>query len=301
MTDARRFSDLATEGANPRAEDLDLLATADLVRLTIDEGLAAFRACRAAAAEIARLADLVAAALRTGGRLVYVGAGTSGRLATLDAVELTPTFGLPPDRVPVLLAGGDAAMFRAQEGAEDRSDDGAARVRGIRVGPADVVVGVTASGRTPFVIGALAEARRCGARTAVVSCNPLQPGTNVDVHVLLSTGAEVLAGSTRMNAGTATKMALNALSLAAMVRIGKVYRNRMVDVRVGSAKLEDRALRLVAEVGRADPAAASAALRAAGGHAKSAILMLRRHLTAREARRLLRVHGDSLRSALGRA
>ncbi|MCE9635677.1 MAG: N-acetylmuramic acid 6-phosphate etherase [Planctomycetes bacterium] len=301
MSGTSRFSDLATEASHPDAAELDLLATADLVRLTLDEGLTAFRACRAAATEIARLADIAASALHAGGRLVYVGAGTSGRLAMLDAVELAPTFGLPMDRVPVLLAGGDAAMFRAQEGAEDRVEDGIHRIRGLRVGPSDVVVGVSASGRTPFVIAALAEARRSGARTAAVTCNPLQPGTNVDVHVLLSTGAEVLAGSTRMNAGTATKMALNALSLAAMVRIGKVYRNRMVDVRVGSAKLEDRAQRLVAELGNADPAAASAALRSAGGHAKSAILMLRRHLTAREARRLLRVHGDSLRAALGRA
>jgi N-acetylmuramic acid 6-phosphate etherase len=301
MTGPRAFPDLATEAVNPRSAELDVLPTEDLVRLTLDEGLAAFRACRGAASEISRLADLAAEALRSGGRMVYVGAGTSGRLAMLDAVELAPTFGLPLDRVPVLLAGGDAAMFRAQEGAEDRGEDGAARIRSLCVGPRDVVVGVSASGRTPFVTSALAEARRLGARTAAVTCNPLPPGTVADVHVTLTTGAEVLAGSTRMNAGTATKMALNALSLAAMVRIGKVYRNRMVDVRVGSEKLRHRALVLVTELGGVEPAVAEAALRQAGGHAKTAILMVRRHLTAREAKRLLRTHGDSLRGALGRA
>ena len=300
MNAAHPFSSLATEASHPRSADLDLLATEDLVRMTLEEGLAAFRACRAASVEIAHVADLAADALRSGGRLVYAGAGTSGRLAMLDAVELAPTFGFPAERVPVLLAGGDAAMFRAQEGAEDRSSDGAARVRSLGVGVRDLVVGVTASGRTPFVTAALAEARTLGARTAAVTCNPLPSGVIVDVHVLLATGAEVLAGSTRMNAGTATKMALNAMSLAAMVRIGKVYGNRMVDLRAGSEKLRDRAQRLVRELGRVDDARADAALRAADGHVKTAILMVRRDLTAREARRLLRLHGDSLRAALGR-
>lgn len=301
MSDSRSFASLATEAAHPRTADLDSLPTEELIRVTLDEGLAAFRAVRAAHAEIARAADLAAESFRRGGRLVYAGAGTSGRLAVLDAVELTPTFGISRDRVPVLLAGGDEAMFRAQEGAEDRGPDGVARLRALGVGPRDFVVGVTASGRTPFVLAAVAEARAHGAHTGLVTCNPLPAGTHVDVHVLLSTGAEVLAGSTRMNAGTATKMALNALSLAAMVRIGKVYGNRMVDVRVGSEKLRDRALRLVAELSGADEPAAAEALRRSGGHAKTAILMLRRHLTPREARRLLAVCGDSLRAALGTA
>lgn len=301
MTVPQPFASLATEAAHPRAAELDLLSTEDLVRTTIEESLAAFRACRAAAADVARLADLVAQALRLGGRLVYVGAGTSGRLAMLDAVELTPTFGLPPEKVAVLLAGGDAAMFRAQEGAEDRTRDGAARIRAAGVSAQDVVVGVMASGRTPFVVAALAEARALGAATAAITCNALPPGVVVRVHVLLATGAEVLAGSTRMNAGTATKMALNALSLAAMVRLGKVYGNRMVDLRAGSEKLRDRALRLVRDLGHADDVAAAAALSASGGHVKTAVLMVRRHLTSREARRLLALHGDSLRAALGRA
>jgi N-acetylmuramic acid 6-phosphate etherase len=301
MTQIHPLGSLATEAAHPRSADLDVLPTDELVRLTLEEGLVAFRACRAAAAEIARLADLASEALRRGGRLVYVGAGTSGRLAMLDAVELAPTFGLSAERVPVLLAGGDAAMFRSQEGAEDAGADGAARVRKLGVGPRDVVCGVTASGRTPFVMSALAEARKLGAATAAVTCNPLPPGVLVHVHVTLTTGAEVLAGSTRMNAGTATKMALNALSLAAMVRLGKVYRNRMVDVRVGSEKLRQRALRLVTELGRVRNDEAEVALRASQGHAKTAILMVRRHLTAPEAKRLLRASGDSLRAALGRS
>jgi N-acetylmuramic acid 6-phosphate etherase len=299
MTRSRSFASLATEAAHPRTSDLDLLPTEDLVRLTLDEGLVAFRACRAAAADIARAAELVAAAISAGGRLVYAGAGTSGRLAMLDAVELTPTFGLARDRAPVLLAGGDAAMFQAQEGAEDRSDDGAARVRDLGVGPRDVLVGVSASGRTPFVTGAVEAARAAGARSVAVTCNPLPDGVRVDVHVLLTTGAEVLAGSTRMNAGTATKMALNAMSLAAMVRIGKVFGNRMVDVSVSNEKLRARALRLVSELGRTDDSTAADALRRAHGHAKTAILMVRRHLTVREARRLLDRHSGSLRAALG--
>lgn len=293
------FARLATERAHPRTADLDRLSTREVVRRAVHESAAAFRAATAACRDLAALADLAADALRRGGRLIYVGAGTSGRLALLDAVELTPTFGLPREKAPVLLAGGDDAVFRAREGAEDLAEDGAAGIRELRAGGRDLVVGVSASGRTPFVLGALDEAQRRGAATGIVVCNPAPPGTAADVVVLLRTGPEVLAGSTRMNAGTATKVALNALSLAAMVRIGKVHGNRMVDVRVGSAKLRDRALRLVVEIGRTDRRRAAAALRASSGHAKTAILMVRRHLTAREARALLRVRGDSLRAALG--
>jgi len=295
----RGFAGLATERAHPRTRDLDVLPTREIVRRSLRESSAAFRAANGAVREIAALADLAADALRRGGRLVYVGAGTSGRLALLDAVELTPTFGLPREKAPVVLAGGDDAVFRSREGAEDLAEDGAAGMRTLQVGGRDLVVGVSASGRTPFVLGALAEAQRRGATTGLVGCNAPPRDAAADVIVLLRTGPEVLAGSTRMNAGTATKLALNALSLAAMVRIGKVHGNRMVDVRAGSAKLRDRALRLVEEIGCVDRRSAAAALRASTGHAKTAILMVRRHLTAREARSLLHARGDSLRAALG--
>lgn len=293
------FAAIPTEAPNPRSADLDRLSTEDLVALTLSESEAAFRACREATPQIARLAAALAKGLTHGGRLVYVGAGTSGRLALLDAVELTPTFGFARERAPVLLAGGDDAVFRAREGAEDVAEDGAQGIELIDVSPEDVVIGVTASGRTPFVAGALEEARRRGAVTGLVCCAPPADGLRADHVVILATGPEVLAGSTRMNAGTATKVALNALSLAAMVRLGKVYGNRMVDVRIGSEKLRDRATRLVEEIGRVSRDEAERALRAADGHAKTAILMVRRCLTATEARRLLHARKDSLRRALG--
>jgi N-acetylmuramic acid 6-phosphate etherase len=297
----RAFAELETEGVHPASADLDLLPTVEIVRRVAEESEAAVRAVRAAVPAIARLADSAAESFRRGGRIVLAGAGTSGRLAMLDAVELTPTFGWPRERAPVLLAGGERAMFRSEEGAEDRADDGARGVRDVGAGRGDLVVGVTASGRTPFVRGALEEAARRGTATGLVTCNDPPAEVRADVVVLLRTGPELLAGSTRMNAGTATKIALNALSLAAMVRIGKVHGNRMVDLRIGSAKLRDRAVRLVEEFGRTDRGRAEAALRAAGGHAKTAVLMVRRHLSAGEARRLLAASDDSLRRALGEA
>ena len=295
------FAGIATEAANPRTADLDRLPTDALVELAIEESATAFAACRRASNAIAALAGAAVSAVRRGGRIVYVGAGTSGRLALLDAVELTPTFGWPRERAPVLLAGGDEAVFKAREGAEDVATDGMQGIEFLGVNDTDLVLGVTASGRTPFVAGALAAARQLGAVTGVIVCAPPSGGVTAHHVVLLDTGAEVLAGSTRMNAGTATKIALNAFSLAVMVRLGKVYGNRMVDVRIGSEKLRDRATRLVQEIGRVDRDAAERALRAADGHAKTAILMVRRHLTATEARRLLAARNDSLRVALGTA
>ena len=281
------YSRLATEAVNPRTADLDALPTDELVARIFEEDAAVLAATRAAAPVIARVADAVAAAIRSGGRCVYAGAGTSGRLGMLDAVEWPPTFGTDPSRPEVLLAGGRAAMFAAQEGAEDDEDAGARAVRDANVSARDVVVGITASGATAYVLGALREARARGAATAAIVCNAPSPGYPADHVVHLATGPEVLAGSTRMKAGSATKMALNALSLAAMVRVGKVHGNRMVDLRVGSRKLAERARRLVVEIGGVDAARADAALAAAGGHAKLAILMVRTDTDAAEARRRL--------------
>jgi N-acetylmuramic acid 6-phosphate etherase len=296
------FARLATESVNPRTTDLDALATPDLVALIFAEDVAVQRACAAVADVVARVADAVAAAIRAGGRVVYVGAGTSGRLAMLDAVEWGPTFSTDPSTTVVLLAGGREAMFAAQEGAEDDADAGARGVRDADVSSRDFVLGVTASGRTPYVLGALAEARRRGAASGAIVCNA-PPAELVADHVVhLDTGPEVLAGSTRMKAGSATKMTLNAVSLAAMTRLGKVHGNRMVDLRVGSKKLADRARRLVVELGGVDAARADAALAASGGSAKLAILMVRAGLAAPDARRRLDAAGGSLRRALdGRA
>lgn len=296
MTDP--YARLSTEAVNPRTADLDALATPDLVALIFAEDAAVQRACAAVADVVARVADAVAAALAAGGRVVYVGAGTSGRLAMLDAVEWPPTFSTDPSATIVLLAGGRDAMFAAQEGAEDDAEAGARGVRDAGVSPRDFVLGVTASGRTPFVAGALAEARRRGAPTGAVVCNPAPADLAADHVVRLDTGAEVLAGSTRMKAGSATKMTLNAISLAAMTRLGKVHGNRMVDLRVGSKKLAERARRLVVELGGVDPARADAALAASGGSAKLAILMVRSGLAAPDARRRLDAAGGSLRAAL---
>jgi len=293
------FARLATESVNPRTVDLDSLATPELVARIFDEDVAVQRACAAVSDVVARVADAVAAAVRAGGRVVYVGAGTSGRLAMLDAVEWGPTFSTDPSLTIVLLAGGREAMFAAQEGAEDDADAGARGVRDAGVSPRDFVLGVTASGRTPFVAGALAEARRRGAPTGAIVCNAPPADLAADHVVHLDTGPEVLAGSTRMKAGSATKMTLNAVSLAAMTRLGKVHGNRMVDLRVGSKKLAERARRLVVELGEVDAARADAALAAAGGNAKLAILMVRAGLAAADARKRLDVAGGSLRVALG--
>jgi N-acetylmuramic acid 6-phosphate etherase len=292
------YSRLATEAVNPRTRDLDLLPTEDIVATIFAEDAAVARACAAAAADVARIADAVAAALRSGGRCVYAGAGTSGRLAQLDASEWPPTFGTDPSQTLVLLAGGRDAMFAAQEGAEDDADAGARAVRENSVGPRDFVLGVSASGATPFVLGALREARRLGAPTGAIMCATPAPDFPADHIVCLDTGPEVLAGSTRMKAGSATKMTLNAISLAAMVRLHKVHGNRMVDLRTGSRKLVDRARRLVMELSGVDGDAADRALAAAGGQAKLAILVVRTGLSAADARRRLDAAGGSLRAAL---
>ncbi len=289
---------LATEHAAPDAPALDLLAPEALARHVFRADRACSVACERAAPAVGRVIEGVAEALAAGGRLVYVGAGTSGRLALLDAVELGPTFDLPADRTVVLLAGGDGALLRAQEGAEDRPEGGARAVHDAGVGPLDFVLGVAASGRTPFTLGALAAAARRGARTALVACNPPPAPDAAEIVVVLDTGPEVLAGSTRMKAGTATKMTLNAISLGAMARLGKVHGAAMVDVRVTSEKLRARALRLVADLGGVDAARAAELLAATGGRVKPAVVMARCGVDAAAAAARLAAAGDVLRAAL---
>jgi N-acetylmuramic acid 6-phosphate etherase len=230
----------------------------------------ALRAVGRALPRLARAADAAARALAAGGRLVYVGAGTSGRLAALDAAECPPTFGTSPRQVIALVAGGTRALARAVEGAEDDAAAGRAAVRRARVGARDLVVGVTASGTTPFVRAALAEARARGARTAIVTSNPAAADA-ADLPVVLRTGPELVAGSTRLKAASAAKMALSGLSTVAMVRLGRVRGGRMVDLVGTNEKLRRRAARIVAELGGVEPAAARAALTRAGWSVRAAL------------------------------
>jgi N-acetylmuramic acid 6-phosphate etherase len=259
-----------TEAPHPAGEDLERLPTARLVARLHAGDREAVAAVGRALASISALADLAAGALRAGGRLVYVGAGTSGRLGALDAAECPPTFGVDPSRVVALVAGGPRALRRAVEGAEDDRGAGAAAVRAAAVGAGDLVVGISASGRTPFVLAALEEARRRGARTALVTSAP-DARAAADLRVVLATGPERIAGSTRMKAGTAAKMALGLVSSAAFVRLGAVRGGRMVALRAGSEKLRARAVRNVVALAGLTPAAARHALEQAEWDVRAAI------------------------------
>ena len=293
------YGRLPTEQPNPRTRRLDRLAPLALVRTITAEDRRAAASVAAVARPLARAVAAVAAALRGGGRLIYAGAGTSGRLGVLDAAECPPTFGVPRGRVAGVIAGGRRALWRAVEGAEDRAADAARALARLRVGPRDVVCAICASGVTPFALGALRAARRRGARTVMVTCAPsARLAALADIVIAPRVGPEVVAGSTRMKAGLATKMVLHTLTTAAMVRVGKVYGNLMVDVMPTSAKLRARARRIVTTLTGLSPAAAAALLRRAGWRPKLAILMHRRGVSASQGRRLLAAHGGDLRAAL---
>ncbi len=264
-----------TEQRNPRTADIDLASPLEIVDVMNAEDRTVADAVAAEREGVAALLAAVETAFRAGRRLFYAGAGTSGRLGVLDASECPPTFGVGFDMVQGMIAGGDAAMFRAQEGAEDSPAGGARDVdaRGVRVG--DVLVGIAASGTTPYVRGALARGREIGAVTGIVACSPPPPETlAVADHVIVArTGPEVLTGSTRLKAGTATKLILNTLTTGAMIRLGKTYGNLMVDLRTTNAKLVDRAERIVMEVCGVERDAARALLADADGRVKTAIVM----------------------------
>ncbi|WP_430784153.1 N-acetylmuramic acid 6-phosphate etherase [Actinoplanes sp. G11-F43] len=262
-----------TEQRNPRSTDLDRLSTPDLLRLINSEDCRVPEAVAEVLPQVAAAVELAVTALSSGNRVHYVGAGTSGRIAVLDAAELIPTFGLTPDRVVAHIAGGIPALTGPSETAEDDEDAGSAVVAEVEAG--DVVVGVTASGRTPYVRAALTTARAKGARTVLISANPASPiAPLVDVHIAPDTGPEVLTGSTRMKAGTAQKLILNAFSTATMVRLGRTYSNLMTDMLATNAKLKDRQLRILAEASGAGQPECRRALLAADGDAKVALLTL---------------------------
>ncbi|HJX99104.1 MAG TPA: N-acetylmuramic acid 6-phosphate etherase [Chthoniobacterales bacterium] len=265
---SEKIDDLAaalTEQRNPRSENLEKMSAQDLVELFIEEEKFVGEAVAAAKVDLGRTVDLVAESLRKGGRLFYVGAGTSGRLGVLDASEIPPTFGASPELVQGIIAGGATALHRSVEGAEDETSNGALAVdrRGIK--HVDVVIGITASGRTPFVLGALAQARSLGAKTILLTCNPgREKNVKVDLAIDLAVGPEILTGSTRLKAGTATKIALNVISTGAMVALGKVKGNLMIDLNTTSTKLRDRATRMVAELTESDYHTARAQLEESG-------------------------------------
>jgi N-acetylmuramic acid 6-phosphate etherase len=288
-----------TEDRNPDTLDLDRLDAAGICARLHAEDRRAVAAVGEALPEVARAAQAVAAALARGGRLFYVGAGTSGRLGVLDASELPPTFGLAPEQARAVMAGGPAAVFRAAEGAEDDADQGGADLRLAGIGPGDVCLALAASGRTPYVLGAVAEARRAGATTVGVLCNPGAPlAAAVDVAVVADTGPEAILGSTRLKAGTAQKMILNMISTAAMVLAGRVYENLMVDVRAGSSKLRARAARMVELATGCGPERARELLAATAGEVKPAIVMELAAVSVDEARRRLAAAGGRVRGAL---
>ncbi len=290
---------LLTEQSNPASEQLDQLPTPELVALFCRNELEPQRAVAGAAEALAAAVDAIARRLRSGGRLFYLGAGTSGRLGVLDAAECPPTFCSPPELVQGVLAGGAAALLRSSEGLEDLADAGRADLEARGFGPDDALVGIAAGGTTPYVLGGLAHARALGALAIAMACVPVeQAPMPCDIDIRLLTGPELLTGSTRLKAGTATKMALNILSTGVMVRLGKVYGNRMVDVAVTNSKLEDRALRILGDLSGVERQRAAQLLAASGGSVKQALLMQASGLDAAAAAAALAHHGPGLREAL---
>lgn len=266
---------LATETANEHTRDLDTMSVTALLTVMNDEDRTVPAAVAVAIPAIERAVDLIVDARRRGGRLIYLGAGTSGRLGVLDAVECPPTFGTDPGEVLGLIAGGEMAFLRAVEGAEDDPNLAVVALGAVHLSADDVVVGMAASGRTPYVIGGLDHARSIGAATVSIACNiGALISAHADVAIEVDTGPEILTGSTRLKAGSAQKLVCNMLSTASMIRTGKVFHNLMVDVRPTNAKLVDRAQRIVSAATGADRETAAAAIARAGGHAKSAVVML---------------------------
>lgn len=290
------YGGLPTERLHPLGGQLDTAGAEEIAALLIDEEILGAQVVRGQARALGEAATLVAGALRQGGRLIYVGAGTSGRLGALDAVELSPTFGCTREQVKSVLAGGRAALYRAVEGAEDRPGAAVGALRAMRLGGEDVVVAIAASGVTPFTRAALEEARRVGARSVFVTCAPVaEHGGWCDVLVGLPVGPELLQGSTRLKAGTATKLALNAISTGAMVQLGKVFRGRMVDVRATNRKLRARAVRIVQELCGVSGAQAQVLLGQAANEVKVAVAMGLLGRGAEEARAALEQAGGDLR------
>ena len=300
MATPSKWQRLATEAVNPRSRDIDMLTPGKMIEVMMFDNRQVLAAVERERPRIARGAELIATAVLNGGRLIFAGAGTSGRLGVLEAAELPPTFGIDPDTAVAIMAGGAAAVHRAKEGVEDDHAEGARAMRRLRPSRTDVVIGISASGITPFVRGAVSRAHMARTPIIGVTCDPRSELKEfADVTIVLSVGPEVIAGSTRLKAGTATKMALNMLTTAAMVRAGKTYGNLMVDVKSNSEKLRDRGRRIIGTVTGLDYDAADALLRRAKWNVKAAILMQQTGASHTTAVSRLRVE-PRLRKLLGR-
>lgn len=299
MENLQQRGHLLTEQVNLNSQNLDCLTSIELVDLFNQEDAKTLEAIAQARIPLAHAIDAIATAFSQGGKLFYIGAGTSGRLGVLDASECPPTFCTPPELVQGIIAGGAAALVRSSEGLEDRSEDGVSAIAYHKINNLDVVVGISAGGTTPYVLGAIAAAKARGATTISISCVPQeQVNIDADIDIRLLTGAEILAGSTRLKAGTVTKMALNILSTGAMVRFGKVYGNRMVDVAVTNNKLHDRALRIIQDLTNLSREEANQLLDKSGKQVKLALLMHWSDLDADSCDRLLQESQGNLKVAL---
>ena len=289
-----------TEQQNLNSVDIDLKSTSEIVRIFHEEDRNAIAAVEAESEAIAHAIELCVAAFRTGGRLFYVGAGTSGRLGVLDASECPPTFSTSPEMVQGIIAGGDVALRRSVEGEEDKPESGARAIREQQLTSQDVLVGIASSGRTPYVIGALREAHAIGATTILLCCVPPPEQLKgwVTHFIAPIVGPEIIAGSTRLKAGTATKLVLNMLTTVSMIKLGKIYNNLMVDVHASNTKLVARSIRIVQAIIGVDAAVAEEALARAGGRAKLAIVMLAKGLNPTDANILLEEHEGFLRHIL---
>lgn len=294
------LSNLVTESRNHNSENIDTLSTFDMLKVINNEDKKVPLAVEKALPEIAQLVDKVAIAFSQGGRLIYCGAGTSGRLGILDASECPPTYGTPHDMVIGLIAGGHKAILQAVENAEDNIQLGEQDLRQLNFNEKDVLVGIAASGRTPYVIGALNYAKSLGATTGAISCNPESPIAQIaDIAITPIVGAEVVTGSSRMKAGTAQKLILNMITTGAMIKIGKVFGNLMVDVEATNAKLVERQVRIVMQATECERAIAEEALSQCQRHCKTAILMILANVDALQATQMLNQNKGFIRKALG--
>jgi N-acetylmuramic acid 6-phosphate etherase len=300
MPTQSKWESLPTEAINPASLAIDKTPVADIVDLAINEDRKVIAAVQKEKERIAHGVEILAHSLRKGGRIIFIGAGTSGRLGVVEASEMPPTFGTPPNTVQAIMAGGQEAVFRAKEGVEDNYEEGARSISRLRLTQRDVVIGVSASGMTPFVRGGLTRARKAGAKIIFITCWPGSELQNfVDLQIAPAVGPELIAGSTRLKAGTATKMVLNMLTTIAMIKVGKTYGNLMVDVQTGSEKLKDRARRIIVTLTSLTYDEADALLKRAKWNVKAAIVMQQTRLTLPQALRRLKKADDSVRSAIG--
>ena len=300
MSTTSKWQSLPTEQINPHSLAIDKTPVRDIIDMVVNEDRKVVAAVHKEKEKIAHGVEIITQSLRKGGRVIFVGAGTSGRLGVVEAAEMPPTFGTAPRLVQAIMAGGQAAVFQAKEGVEDNYEEGGRSIGRLRLSNRDVVIGVSASGITPFVRGGLTRARKAGAKIIFVTCWPGSELQNfVDLIIAPAVGPEIIAGSTRLKAGTATKMVLNMLTSIAMIKWGKTYGNLMVDVKTGSEKLKDRAKRSVNVVTGLEPAEAEALLKRARWNVKAAIVMQKAGLTLPQAMKRLRAADNLVREAIG--